>query len=471
MQYFLAVDIGASSGRHILGTVVNGKILLEQIYRFENTLTEKNGHLCWDVDVLRKHLLEGLKAAHSLGKIPTSMGIDTWGVDFVLLDEHGNRIGDTVAYRDKRTDGMDQMVESLISFDDLYHRTGIQKQPYNTIYQLAALKRESPEKLNRAAHLLMMPDYLNFCLTGNCLQEYTNATTTALVNAQSMQWDTDLLDALGYPRPLFGALSMPGTEVGGFSEAVKAEVGFGCKVILPATHDTGSAYLAVPAKDEKAVYLSSGTWSLLGVERTKPLTTDASRLHNFSNEGGYGGRFRYLKNIMGLWMLQSIRRNLGETLSFPELGQMAKTASGFQGFVNVNDLRFLAPKSMLEEVRQACIDESQPFPSTDAEVLQCVYQSLARSYAEAIAQLSALTGTAYQRIHIVGGGSQDAYLNQLTADWADLPVSAGPVEGTALGNLMAQMIAAGAFENLAAARVAIPRSFALTEYESRGISK
>jgi len=464
MDRYLAVDIGASSGRHILGHMEDGRIVLEQVYRFENRMVEKNGHACWDVDALHAHVLAGLRAAKDAGKAPVSMGIDTWGVDFVLLDQQGLRIGDAVAYRDKRTEGMEQAVERIVPFGLLYERTGIQRQPFNTLYQLMAVKRDHPEQLAQAHSLLMMPDYLHFLLTGRRSQEYTNATTTALVDVHAKAWDLDLLDALDLPRALFGELSMPGTSLGGFSSAVQAEVGFDCEVVLPATHDTGSAFLAVPARDARSVYLSSGTWSLLGVEQKEPLSTQAACDAGFTNEGGYGGIYTFLQNIMGLWILQSIRRNLGDRHTFPELATLAREAKEFSSVIDVNDRRFLTPDNMLEEVKQACADTGQPVPGTVGEALQCVYRSLAQCYTRAITALSGITGTRYEGIHIVGGGSQDAYLNQLTANAAGLPLYAGPVEGTALGNLIAQMIVRGVFPDVSAARAAIAKSFPLQTF-------
>ena len=258
-RYYIAIDIGASSGRHILGQVQNGKLVLEEMFRFDNRQVRRNGHDCWDMDNLWNGILEGLKACKAAGKIPETVGIDTWAVDYVLLDGEGRPVGDAVAYRDGRTEGMDKLVESIIPPGELYARTGIQKQSFNTIYQLMALKREHPDQLERAESLLMIPDYFHFLLTGVKRQEYTNATSTNLVNAEAKAWDLELIGRLDLPAKLFGALSMPGTVVGEFLPEIQREVGFNAAVVLPATHDTGSAFLAVPAKDENAVYLSSGT--------------------------------------------------------------------------------------------------------------------------------------------------------------------------------------------------------------------
>ena len=273
MRYYLAVDIGASSGRHMLGHLEEGRMVLEEVYRFDNRQVRKNGHDCWDMDNLWQGILDGLKACKALGKIPATVGIDTWAVDFVLLDKDGAPVGDAVTYRDSHTEGADKLVEAKISPAELYTRTGIQKQSFNTIYQLAALQKEHPEQLEAAHSLLMIPDYFHYRLTGVQKQEYTNATSTNLVNAARKTWDRELLDLLGLPRRLFGPLSMPGTVVGPLKPEIAAEVGFQTTVVLPATHDTGSAFLAVPARDDRAVYLSSGTWNLLGVENEAPITT------------------------------------------------------------------------------------------------------------------------------------------------------------------------------------------------------
>ncbi len=482
--YYLAIDIGASSGRHILGHLEQGRMVLEEVHRFENRQVRKNGHDCWDMDNLWQGILDGLKACKAQGKIPATVGIDTWAVDFVLLDQNGRMVGDAVAYRDSRTEGADKLVEKKISPANLYARTGIQKQSFNTIYQLAALQKEHPEQLEAAHSLLMIPDYFHYLLTGVQKQEYTNATSTGLVHAAQKTWDRDLLNLLGLPRRLFGPLSMPGTVVGPLTDDIAAQVGFQTTVVLPATHDTGSAFLAVPAEDDRAAYLSSGTWSLLGVENEAPITTEESRKQNFTNEGGAWYRYRYLKNIMGLWMIQSIRRELNgvayvagkeraawtldvqpgeKQWTFPDLIAAAEAASDFPSVVNANDDAFLAPASMIAAVQAACAASGQPVPATVGQLMQCVYRSLTLCYKNAIAGLSQLTGKTYTAIHIVGGGCQDNYLNRMTAAICRLPVWAGPVEGTAIGNLVIQMIHSGEFADLAAARQCIRESFEIKE--------
>ena len=474
MKSYLAIDIGASSGRHILGSVKGGKIALEEVYRFENSQVRREGHDCWDIEKLVASVKAGIDEAMTKAEI-ASIGIDTWGVDFVLLDENGDRCSDAVAYRDTRTAGADAEIESkVLSFADLYRRVGIQKASFNTIYQLWALKKEHPEQLERAAHFLMVPEYLNYRLTGKIVHEYTDSSTTALLDAAKKDWDFDLIGKLAFPKRIFGKLEMPGATVGEYR---------GVPVVLPALHDTGSAYLAVPARDDQAVYLSSGTWSLLGVENEKPITTKAACEANFTNEGGAWGRYRFLKNIMGLWMIQSIRRELngvkyvegrdgaatkealaeiadwenGRTYSFAELEMSARGAADYTITVDVNDQRFMNPDSMIGEVIAAAKEAGGKPPATVGELMQCVYKSLAACYADAIANLSEITGKTYTSINIVGGGCQDKYLNALTADATGLEVFAGPVEGTAIGNLIVQMIAGGEFKDLTEARKAIQK--------------
>ncbi len=460
-SYYLAIDIGASSGRHILSWLEDGKIRLEEIYRFENRLVSKNGHLCWDLETLFEEVVNGIARCHELGKQPVSLGIDTWGVDFVLLDDADRVLGDTVAYRDGRTKGMDAAVASVIDEPALYARTGIQKQLFNTIYQLYSLKLTQPALLEQAQRLLMIPDYFHFRLTGVKANEYTNATTGQLVNAQTNDWDTALMEKLGIPTRLFGKLQMPGTLLGELSPAMAARVGFSCRVVLPATHDTGSAVVAVPANDDDYLYISSGTWSLIGIERREPDCSERSRQHNFTNEGGYDHRFRYLKNIMGLWMLQSVKRELNNEYSFNRLCELAAQAGDFPSRVDVNDGRFLAPDSMIEAVKGYCAETAQPVPETVGQLTCCIYQSLAESYGRAVQELEEITGRTYSRIHIVGGGSKDTYLNALTARATGKPVYAGPVEATALGNLLVQMLAAGELNSLAQARDTVHTSFAV----------
>ena len=471
----LAVDIGASSGRHIVGQVVDGRMELTEVYRFENGLTHKDGHLCWDIDALAENVIAGLAAAKEAGFTPTTIGIDTWAVDYVLLDKDDQRLGDCVGYRDARTDGVRDALElaGILSFDEHYARTGIQYQQFNTAYQLCALSRENREQLDNATAMLMVPDYLNWVLTGKKAQEYTNASTTALVNAQTCDWDNELIDRLNLPWDMFQPIHMPGHALGHLRPEIAERAGFDAEVVLVASHDTGSAWLAVPARDERAVYFSSGTWSLVGVENRTPICTHESAAANFTNEGGYERRYRYLKNIMGLWMIQNVRKELGEkTGTAPTWDELVKAAeqaraAGFHAVVDADDPEFLAPASMLAALRAVCERSGQSVPATMGEYALTVYDSLADDYARTIEQMRKLTGVDYTSINIVGGGSNNGYLNQATADACGLPVFAGPTEGTALGNLMVQFIYAGEYASLEEARVAIKKSFEIKEYLPR----
>lgn len=463
MAYYLAIDIGASSGRHILGSVEDGKLQLEEVYRFPNGAVKENGQLVWDADALFGHIVEGMRLCSDLGKIPVSVGIDTWGVDFVLLDAHGDRLGPAVCYRDNRTEGADALVEEIISYPALYGKTGIGKQPYNTIYQLMAIKRDTPELLDAAQACLLSPDYYHYRLTGKMQNEYTIASTSALVDATAKNWDQDLIKRLGLPSHLFQDLTMPGTVQGPLAPEVAEQVGYTCSVVLPPSHDTASAYLAAPAAGEDAVYLSSGTWSLMGLESSVPIITEYSREHGFTNEGGYDYRFRFIKNIMGLWMLQSVRREIGETLSFPELAELAKSSGPPLAIVDVNNNAFLAPESMIEAVKQVARQTGQGELTELAHVVQCIYHSLARFYADTVNELETATGRKFRYLHILGGGSQDKYLNSLTARETGLQVYAGPIEGTVIGNLMVQMMTDGTLDSLETGRQMVRDSFDITE--------
>ena len=462
-RYYLAVDIGASSGRHMLASMQDGKMQLEEVYRFPNGMDDKNGTLCWDVDRLFTEIKNGLKKCKEIGKIPVSMAIDTWGVDYVLLDQDDRILGDTVGYRDSRTEGMDEKVYEVIPQDELYARTGIQKQIFNTVYQLMAVKESHPEYLEQAESILMIPDYFHFLLTGVKKNEYTNATTGQLVSPKTNDWDYELIEMLGYNPKMFRPVSMPGTVVGDFTEEVQKEVGFNCTVVLPATHDTGSAVLAVPTNDDDAVYISSGTWSLMGIERKEADCSMESMKANFTNEGGYDHRFRYLKNIMGLWMIQSVKKEFTEDLSFAQICEMASKET-IPSIVDCNDDCFLAPKSMIKAVQDFCSRTGQQVPETVGEISSVIYNSLAKCYGDTVQEIEEITGKKYSTIYVVGGGSNAGYLNELTAKYTGKKVSAGPSEATAIGNVIVQMLHDGVFKDLPEARTCVRESFDVVMY-------
>ncbi len=463
-RYFLAIDIGASSGRHILATLSDNKMIIEEIYRFDNGLKKRDGHLCWDHEYLFNEILNGMKLCKKIGKIPESVGVDTWGVDFVLLNSKGQIIGDTVGYRDDRTKGMDEEVYKLISPDELYARTGIQKAMYNSIYQLMAIKKNNPDYLERADRILFTPDYFHYKLSGICKNEYTIATTSQLITPSTGKWDYELLDLLGFPRKMFCDIVHPGTCIGSLTKEIAAIVGYNCKVVAPASHDTASAVLAVPSVTSKNVYISSGTWSLMGVERMKADCSIQAMLHNMTNEGGYDYRYRFLKNIMGLWMIQSVRNEMSEKISFSDLCNLASKCT-IPSIVDCYDDRFMAPENMTKEVALYCQETGQIVPSDIAETASVIYNSLAKCYADTIEEIEELTEEKYTCINVVGGGSNADYLNRLTAKYTCRTVYAGPSEATAIGNVTVQMLTAGIFSSVHDAKTCIFRSFGVNKYE------
>ncbi len=464
-QYYLAVDIGASSGRHILGWMEKGKLFTEEVYRFQNGLIKKNGHLCWDFDLMFREIVAGLKRCKEIGKCPISMGIDTWGVDFVLLDEKDQVLGDVIGYRDHRTEGMDEKLYKIIPEKELYGRNGIQKAIFNSIYQLYAIKEEHPEYLEQAKTYLMTPEYFNFLLTGIKKAEYTIATTSQLINARTNTWDYELMDILGYPKDIFMPVCMPGTIVGMLRSELVEEIGYDIKVMLVGSHDTASAVVSVPSTSEDVLYISSGTWSLMGVERQTPDLSTNSQERNFTNEGGYDHRFRYLKNIMGLWMIQSVRHEHQDHYSFGDLCTMAEENADFPSRINVNHASFLSPDNMTRAINDYLKSTGQKLPDNIGQLSACIYQSLAECYADTVRELEEVTGKLYQEIHIVGGGSNADYLNRLTAQKTHRKVYAGPVEATAIGNIAVQLISDRVFENLCVARGCIYASSDVKKYE------
>lgn len=464
MNYYLAVDIGASSGRHILSWLEDGRMHTREVYRFDNGIERKDGELCWNHDRLFNEIVKGMAICKDIGMIPASVGIDTWGVDFVLLDGNDNVIGNTISYRDDRTQGMDVKVSAVISERDLYHRTGNQKAMYNTIYQLMSLKCFHPDYLEKAESLLFTPDYFSYMLCGVKKNEYTIASTSQLLDAVSCNWDKELIEMLGFPGRIFNEIVMPGTVLGKLRTSVAERVGYECNVIAVTGHDTASAFLAVPTIEEKSVFVSSGTWSLMGVERLTADCSDAAMKHNMASEGGYNRRYRFLKNIMGMWMIQSVKKESGTTLSYAQICDKASHTS-IDSTVDCYDERFLAPESMIDEIANACEESGQQIPADLYETANVVYKSLAKCYASTIAEIEELTGEHYTCINIVGGGSNAEYLNRLTAQYTGRTVYAGPSEATAIGNLAVQMISSGEFANEAAVRRCIFDSYGVNKYE------
>lgn len=456
MKYYLSIDIGASSGRHILSSVQNGKLVLEEVYRFENGMTQKDGHLVWEYEKLFSNIIAGLKECKKLDKIPVSVGIDTWGVDYALIDADGKVIGDVYAYRDGRTEEPIKKVHEIIPFETLYKRTGSQFQIYNTIYQLYTDKLSG--KLDKAERFLMMPDFFNYLLTGVMKNEFTNASTTGLMSAKTRDWDMETVKELDLPEKLFKELSDPATFVGNLKPEIAKEIGYDLKVVLPATHDTASAVMAVPEIGQP-LYISSGTWSLLGIESPVAISTEEALKENFTNEGGYGRSTRFLKNIMGLWMIQCVRREYNKKYSWGDFVTLSKEVKDFDSIVDVNDNSFLAPASMIEAIKDYCRKTGQKVPETPGEIALCVYDSLAVCYKRAVETVERVTGYKFDTIHIVGGGCQNAYLNELTAKRTGRRVVAGPVEATAIGNALSQLLYDGAVKNINEAKELVKVSF------------
>lgn len=459
-KYYLAIDIGASSGRHILGWMENGKMILEEVHRFKNGAEKCGDKLVWNHESLFRSIIEGLKKCKEIGKIPCTVGIDTWGVDYALLDSNDELIGEIYSYRDDRTQSVIDEVHSIVGEKEAYERTGIQKQVFNTIFQLYCDKKSG--KINDAKTFLMMPDYLHFRLTGVKRNEYSNASTTGLLNAKTREWDYEIIERLGLKKELFKELSLPGTFVGNFKPEIVDEVGFDASVCLPATHDTASAVMAVP-QSGLPLYISSGTWSLMGIETPDENTGEIARESGFTNEGGYGKSVRFLKNIMGLWMIQCIKKEYNDEYSFTDFVDEARKAEGFNSIVDVNDISFFAPESMIQAVKTYCAKSGQKIPETVGEIVLCVYSSLAECYKQAVEQIETITGVKFSAINIVGGGCQNVLLNELTARKTGRTVVAGPVEATATGNLLAQMLATGEIKSLDEGKNIVRTSFEIKE--------
>ena len=454
MTYYLAIDIGASSGRHILGYIDNGRLKLEEIHRFENYITNQNGTLVWDIEHLVSEVKKGIAKCKEIGKIPCTVAIDTWGVDYVLLDESKQEILPAVSYRDSRTNRVINKVESIISAEELYLKTGIQKQNFNTIYQLYADKLSG--RLEDAKHFLMIPAYLSYKLTGVIKNEYTNATTTGMVNAESKTWDNDIIEELGLPKHLFGTLDAPCTVIGNFTKEMQDYAGFDSTVIFAPSHDTASAVCACPI-DDNSVYISSGTWSLIGVESLNPIVNEKSMAANFANEGGIDYRFRFLKNYMGMWLFQNVKKNLNNEFSYDDMMRLAMQSKRFE-MIDTNSPGFLAPENMIIAIRNYLKNESIPIEV----VINSVYHSLAQSYKNAIDEIEKLAGKTIDNVFIVGGGSKDTYLNELTAQYTGKKVVTGLSEATATGNLLSQIM----FDkkiSLAQARELVRNSFDIKE--------
>ncbi len=433
MKYYLAVDIGASSGRHILMHLEDNKLCFEEIHRFENGYKETDGVFCWDIAHLEEEVKNGIRKCKEIGKIPHSVAIDTWGVDYVLLDENKDIIHPVYSYRDNQTIDLIEESEKVLSYEEIYSRCGIQKMSFNTIYQLYRDNKNG--RLQKAEYLLMLPSYLSYALTGVMKNEYTDASTSSVVNANTKQWDMEIIERFGFPKKLFDKLWLPGSLVGEFSKATQEYVGFSSKVLLCPSHDTASAVAGCPLGDDD-LYVSSGTWSLIGTEIKDPILTKQSEKANFTNEGGICYRYRYLKNYMGMWLFQNIRKNLDKKYTYDEMMNMAKGSKVIEYF-DVNDESLLSPNNMIDAIDKLLGGNKMPL----GDLLNCVYHSLAKSYENAVKEIEANIGKKIERIFIVGGGSKDTYLNSLSGKYTGKKILTGISEATAVGNLISQLMA------------------------------
>ena len=464
----LAIDLGASSGRGIVGAFDGERLTLRENHRFSNDPVNLCGRLYWDILRIFHEIKLSAQKTVLDGDAVSSIGIDTWGVDYGLLDRAGRLLSNPVHYRDTRTEGAQELVSRTVPAEELYRVAGIQTLNFNTVYQLAVEREEAPEKLAQAERMLNIPDLLNYFLTGRMANEYTILSTGALLDAKKRDYAWELLDRLGIPRRLFGDVTAPGTDLGTLLPQVQGETGkTDAHVLTVASHDTASAVIAVPSEEKDFLYISSGTWSLMGTELSDPLINAESRAANFTNEGGVCGTVRFLKNIMGLWIIQESRRQWrreGKDYSFAQMEAWAKESTPFRSLIDVDDSDFATPGDMPEKIRAYCKRTAQPVPESVGEVVRCIYESLALKYRSVAERVMELMGRRARVIHVVGGGTKDRFLSQLTADACGIPVCAGPEEATAIGNLMMQLMAAGEVSDLGQARRVVAASFETKQY-------
>jgi len=463
--HYLACDLGADSGRVILGTLDNGKISLEELHRFPTGATKVSGALHWEFDRLLNELKAGLKKAAAKNLPIASISTDSWGVDYVIYDEHGQPMSPVWCYRDSRTALGVETVKEKIEWPMIYSETGIQFMALNTIYQIVT---EPAARLAAAKHILLIGDAFNYFCSGVARNEVSNASTTQLYNPHTKTWSHKLFSTLGLREDLFAPICTSGTRLGPMKKNLATEVGLPqIEVVASCSHDTGAAVAAVPASGDGWAYLSSGTWSLMGVEQPQPVINDQSRNLGFTNEIGYGDTTRLLKNIVGLWLIQESRRHWnksGKKLEFAELETMAIAAAPFVSLINPDDPRFLSPDDMPQKIADFCRETDQPAPADIGACVRCIYESLALFYRVTLRRTERLIGSKIERLHIVGGGSKDATLNQFTANALKIPVLAGPTECAALGNILVQAIALGHLESHEAAREVVRNSFELKTF-------
>lgn len=467
---YLAIDLGAESGRMVFGTVSSSHIKLSEVHRFPNTQIYFQGHLHWNIMDLWNEIKQGMiKAFKKRQQSITSIGIDTWGVDFGLISRDDQVLGRPYAYRDARTEGMMEVAFGSIPKRTIYEQTGIQFLPFNSIYQLLSMVRSHDELLKASDRLLFMPDLFNFLLTGKKCSEYTIASTSQLLNAYTRNWDSMIFSGLGLPAQIMSPIIQPGEQIGSLSPEVERETGLSkTRVVSVGSHDTASAVAAVPVQTPNWAYLSSGTWSLLGVEVEKPVISDMSLRYGFTNEGGIGGKIRLLRNIMGLWLLQKCRQQWkeeGDECSYDDLVKKAEEAKPFKCIIDPDHPSFLNPPDMPAAIRSYCQSTSQPKLHSQAEIVRCIFESLALKYRYILELIQSLTGKKIAVLHLVGGGSQNQLLCQFTADAAQVTVKAGPTEATSLGNIIVQGMAAGFPASLEEGRRLIASSFPVLTYQ------
>ena len=465
----LAIDLGASSGRGIVGSFDGEKLTLRENHRFSNDPMYVNGRFTWDILRIYFEIKNSITKTIIDGDDIASMGIDTWGVDYGMVDKNGRLIANPIHYRDTRTENVTDYVKGFVSPEEIYNVTGIQAIDFNTLNQLAVEKRDNAEGFDRADKILFIPDLLNYFLTGKMATEYTIASTGMILDANSRKISAELISKLGIPESKFAPMVEPGTNLGALLPSITEEVGKNrIQVYTTASHDTASAVIAVPAKGKDFIYISSGTWSLMGAELDAPLINDATRAANFTNEGGAQGTIRFLKNIMGLWIIQESRRQWkreGKDYSFAQMEAWAKECTPFRSLINVDYKTFNTPGNMPEKIREYCRMTGQPVPETVGEIVRCIYESLALKYRYTVDTIAKLQGKPATMINVVGGGTKDKFLSQMTADACGIPVCAGPEEATAIGNLVSQAIAQGEIKDLAQARVVVANSFEMKHYE------
>ena len=467
---FAACDFGAESGRVILGSLDRGKLNLEELHRFENPQVKAIGHYHWDILHLFRELKKGLARASSLGhKNLTGIGVDTWGVDFGLLDADGQLLDNPVCYRDPRTEGIMEEVFKLVPREEIYSMTGIQFIQFNTIFQLFSMKNSA--RMKAARTLLHMPDIFNYMMTGEKVSEYTIASTSQLLDVKARKWSSELLGRLDLPERILPPLVKPGSIVGSLLPDMMEETGLGpVPVIAPACHDTAAAVAAVPAEGQNWAFISSGTWSLIGVELDEPCVNEISMESNFTNEGGVNNKIRFLRNNMGMWILEECRRSWkkrGQEPGYEEIISLASDAKPFRSVIDPDHLSFMKPDDMPRAVAEFCRNSGQPAPDSVGEQARCIFESLALKYRYLIEGINRIRGENIERLHIVGGGSRNELLNQYTADALGIPVIAGPVEATAIGNIMMQAIATGHLADLAEGRKMVRGSFPVKSFEPR----